>query len=242
MVSNALSSMELVSNDNFIFPDTFDGNQATRDFPASGPQFAELFCDFRDGGAAGFALAQVPPRGRVLWVQERIVSLETGRPFGRGGERFGCAMDRLLLACARNVRDLLWTMEEGLRCNSITAIIGEIRGNPKALDFTASKRLAMRAERQGVSVFLLRYSALADLSAARRRWTVRSAPSAQQPYDTKAPGAPRWHTELFRARDIRPGTWTVEYDRTSHRLHLVPVFSDPALDQKMRRSFAIAGK
>ncbi len=222
--------MQLVSNDNsetFIGPRTVD---AIRALPQLRSQLVEMFADFRDAGAAGFALAQVPRGGRILWIQERLVALETGRPFGEACERFGCNIERLVLACSRNTADLLWAMEEGLRCGSLAAIIGEAWGNPRALDFTATKRLAMRAERQGVPVFLLRYNAQADLSAARQRWNVRSLPSAPHPYDAKAPGAPRWQGELFRARDTRPGVWAVEYDRAAHRLDLVSPLPDPAVE------------
>ncbi|WP_237164878.1 ImuA family protein [Paraurantiacibacter namhicola] len=198
------------------------------------PGLAEAFADFRDLGVAGFALAQVPRGGRILWVQERMAQLETGRPFGLGCQRYGHDPAQLALVCSRNTAQLLWTMEEGLRCASLSAIIGEVWGNPRALDFTATKRLAMRARRQGVQVFLLRFNASPDLSAARQRWTVRSAPSAPNPYDPSAPGEPCWQVELFRGRDMRPGLWDASYDRAAHRLDLVPAFRDPALAQQAR--------
>lgn len=233
--------MYLATNDNHGLLEISHREKSSRILSASKSQLSELFADFRDAGATGFALAQVPQTGRVLWLQDRLVGLETGRPYGQGCERFGCSMDRLVLACPRNARDLLWAVEEGLRCNSLAAIIAEIWGNPKALDFTASKRLAMRAERQNVPVFLLRFNAQPDLSAARRRWSVRSLPSAPHPYDTKAPGAPRWHADLFRARDARPGQWEVEYDRAAHRLDLVSPLPDSALGEKAQDCPAIFG-
>ncbi|MXO89777.1 ImuA family protein [Pontixanthobacter aquaemixtae] len=199
---------------------------------AAKPQLVELFSDFRDAGVAGFALAQVPRGGRILWVQERMAALETGRPFGQGFGRFGGDPEQLVLACSRNTGDLLWTMEEGLRCTSIAAIIGEVWGDPKALDFTATKRLAMRAERQGVHVFLIRFQGHPNLSAARQRWNISSLPSAPHPYDGKAPGIPRWRAELFRARGAKPGIWQAEYDRAAHRLDLVPLLSHPAMAEE----------
>ena len=199
------------------------------------PQLVELFTHFRDGGAAGFALAQVPAGGQLLWVQDRMVALETGAPFGQSFARFGGDADRLVLACARGASDLLWAMEEGLRCASLSAIIGEVWGDPRSLDFTATKRLAMRAERQGVHVFLIRVQGNANLSAARRRWRVRSLPSRPDPHDDRAPGSPRWHAELFRARDTRPGTWEARYDRAAHRVDLVPPFRDGAVEDAAKR-------
>ena len=227
--SNVTNRISLVSNDNAaVESDALPSS--SRDLSFGQGQLVELFTDFRDAGAAGFALAQIPRSGRVLWIQDRMAALETGRPFGSGCEWFGCSMDRLVLVCTRNTADLLWAIEEALRCTSFAAIIGEVFGNPRVMDFTASKRLAVRAERQAIPVFLLRINAQRDLSAARRRWEVRSLPSAPHPHDLSAPGAPRWHIDLFRARDMKPNQWIVQYDRATHRLDMVSSFRDGAVD------------
>lgn len=200
------------------------------------PQLVEVFSETRDVGAVGFVLAQVPRGQPVLWVQDRMSAQETGRPHGRALARFGGDPDRLILACARHAEDVLWTMEEGLACPTLGAVIGEIWGDPKVLDFTATKRLAMRAERVGVPAFLLRFGGgAASASVARRRWRVVSGPSAPHPHDPRAPGEPRWRTELFRARDARPGRWEGGYDSATHRLHLAAALRDPALAAKAFR-------
>ncbi|MGB3724008.1 MAG: recA-like protein [Pacificimonas sp.] len=190
---------------------------------------SEIFAGPRDAGALGFALAQIPQHGRILWVQDRMAALETGRPCGQAFSEFGTDAEQLALACARTGADVLWTMEEGLTCSSLAAIIGEVWGDPQALDFTATKRLAMRAERQGVPVFLIRFGGSANLSAARRRWRVTSLPSLPDPHDDRAPGTPRWRAELFRARGAKPGVWEAHYDAAAHQLHLDAALRDPAL-------------
>ncbi len=198
--------------------------------PIAEPTLVEMFIDPRDSGAVGFALAQTALTGRILWVQDRMAALEGGKPAAQAFSRFGGAPDRLVLACGRQAADVLWTMEEGLRCTSLAAIIGEIWGDPRALDFTATKRLALRAERQGVPVFLVRFAASPSLSAARQRWQITSLPSAPHPYDPQAPGTPRWRAELFRARGLPPGIWEASYDRAAHRLNLVSPFSDSKME------------
>ncbi len=191
---------------------------------------SEIFAGPRDAGAIGFALAQVPRKGgQLLWVQDRMAAVETGRPCGQAFPEFGADAEQLVLACARSGADVLWTMEEGLKCASLSAIVGEVWGDSRALDFTATKRLAIRAERQGVPVFLLRFGGSANLSAARLRWRVASLPSLPHPHDDRAPGQPRWRAELFRARGAKPGIWTARYDSAAHRLHLDAAFPDPAL-------------
>lgn len=171
-----------------------------------GPTLSEVFAASpRDGGWIGLLLeSMLDPSRPLLWVQERMAILESGRihPPGLG------AAD-LIHVEARDARDALWAMEEGLRCAAIGAVIGELWGDPAALDFTATRRLAVAAERHGVAAFLIRLGGHANLSGARMRWRVASAPSPPHPLNPRAPGTPAWDTELFRARGFAPGRWKV---------------------------------
>ena len=166
-----------------------------------------------DPAALGLALSGLAgglDERPVVWVLDPAVARQVGRPCLHGLAAWG--ITNLLLICPRDARAALWAMEEALASDAIGAVVGELWGQPRALDFTASRRLAVAAERRGVPVVLLRPGATADLSAARARWRVGSAPSALRPFDAQAPGAPRWTAELFRARGHRPGTWTAQWD------------------------------
>ncbi len=196
---------------------------------AGTPQLVELFAAARDAGAIGFTLAQIPAGRPVLWVQDRMSALEMGQPYGPALGRFGADPAQLILVRARTATDALWAMEEGLKCATLGAIVGEIWGDPRALDFTATKRLAVRSERARIPAFLIRFGARETLSAARQRWRIGSIPSPPHPHDPRAPGTPCWQTELFRARDARPGRWQASYDRAAHRLDLAAAFRDPAV-------------
>ncbi len=59
----------------------------------------------------------------------------------------------------------------------LSAVIGELWGDPAALDFTATRRLAVASERCGVPCWLVRLGGHANLSGARMRWRIASAPS-----------------------------------------------------------------
>ncbi|MEO1169807.1 MAG: hypothetical protein AAFW97_13950 [Pseudomonadota bacterium] len=156
-----------------------------------------------------------------------------GRPFMHG---LPTALDtHPIHVVARNAKDALWAMEEGLKCPSLAAVIGETYGDPRALDFTATRRLAVAAERHGVPAFLVRIGGHADLSGARRRWRVASRPSRPHPHDPGAPGAPAWSLDLFRARYMRPGQWNAVYDAAAHRLDLVSSPRDAAVEEGARR-------
>ena len=172
------------------------------------PTLSELFATSpRDGGWAGFLLPRIDRAKPLLWVQERMAILESGRIYPPG---LPCA--GIIHVEARDARAALWAMEEGLRCTALSAVIGELWGDPAALDFTATRRLAVAAERFGVAAFLIRLGGHANLSGARMRWRIASAPSLPNPLDRQAPGAPVWDAELFRARGAAPGRWMVAHE------------------------------
>jgi protein ImuA len=192
------------------------------------PTLSELFAGHvRDAGWAGFLLPQVD-RGRpLLWVQERMAILESGRIHPPG---LGCP--DLIHVEARDARAALWAMEEGLRCSTLSAVIGELWGDPARLDFTATRRLAVAAERSGVACWLVRLSGTSNLSGARMRWRIASRPSLANPFDARASGSPAWDAELFRARTSPPGRWTVTHEADA--FHLVAQPGGGALGAEQR--------
>jgi protein ImuA len=179
---------------------------------------SELFAAHpRDGGWAGFLLAQVDISRPVLWVQERMAILESGRLYPPG-----LPVRDLIHVETRDARDALWAMEEGLRCSALSCVIGELWGDPASLDFTATRRLAVAAERSGVPCWLARLGGSANLSGARMRWRIASAHSLPHPLDPRAPGSPVWDAELFRARTAPPGRWTVAHEAGAFHLVAEP--------------------
>ena len=145
------------------------------------PTLSELFAAApRDAGWAGFLLPQVERGKPLLWVQDRMAILESGRihPPGLGGIE-------LIHVEARDARAALWAMEEGLRCSGLSGVIGELWGDPAALDFTATRRLAVAAERSRVPCWLVRLGghcepqrsadALADRQQRQHRQSLRPA-------------------------------------------------------------------
>lgn len=183
----------------------------------------EIFVSAADGGgiAAALALAmngmrmagmaEDDPRA-VLWVQDRDAMRLSGRPYRSGLPE--PLRRRLIHVAARTAEDALFALEEGLRCRDLACVVGEITGNPRALNFTASRRLSLVSEKHGVPLYLVRQDAERDLGSARMRWTMRSAPSSATRWNARAPGAPRWHAELFRARGYTSGEWILHDDGT----------------------------
>jgi protein ImuA len=186
---------------------------------------SEIFASAEEAGGTGAAVAlaldglrsqglQTNDRRGMLWVQDRASIRLTGRPYRPGLPGELCA--RMIHVAAKNAEDVLFALEEGLRCRDLLCVIGELAGNPKTLGLTASRRLSLAAERHCVPLFLVRHDARRDLSSARMRWEVHSAPSQPPRWNPAAPGAPAWRAELFRARAHTEGQWILHDD--GHRL------------------------
>lgn len=188
---------------------------------ASDALYSEIFASSREGSGVGAALAlagdvmrqqrqHVAEEKAILWVQDAEAIRRSGRPYRPG---LPVAMrDRVIHVAARNAADALFALEEGLRCRDLACVIGELAGNPKQLDFTASRRLTLATEKHGVPLFLVRLDAQPELSAARMRWRVAAAPSAPPLWNRNAPGRAAWRAELFRARAHPPGEWILRDD------------------------------
>ena len=192
------------------------------------PTLSELFAASpRDGGWCGFLLAQINRSKPVLWVQDRMAILESGRIYPPA-----LGPVDILHVEARDARSALWAMEEGVRCAGLSAVIGELSGDPAALDFTATRRLAVASEQSQVPCWLVRLGGSANLSGARMRWRIASLPSLANPFDARAPGHPAWDAELFRARGQPPGQWMVACEAGA--FHLVAEPRDRALGEVER--------
>lgn len=182
----------------------------------AGAHHSEIFaspCE-ASGAAAALALAaDALPDGddrMLFWVQDRSALATGGWPYRPGlPKRF---RHRIVHVACDKPEDALFALEEGLRCCEVAAVVGEISGNPRALDFTASRRLTLAAERYGVPLWLIRLDARRDLSSAWMRWDVKAAPSPPPRWNPQAPGTPAWQAELFRARAHPPGTWILRDD------------------------------
>ena len=167
----------------------------------------EIFSDEqRNGGAAlGFALAQArgllsAERPALLCMQLVREAQEMGLPYGAGLKSFGLDPDSVVLTRAENIVELLWAIEEAVSCRAVAAVVADIGSHPKALDFTATRRLSLRAQSAGTSVFFTRYGREREASAAKLRWRVSPSVSEPVAFDTRAPGGPRGRVELEKGR------------------------------------------
>lgn len=100
----------------------------------------------------------------------------------------------LLLARATQPAQVLWIMEESLKCPDLACVVGEVA----TLDLIAGRRLQLAAEAGGITGLALHPPLARAANAGTTRWRVASAPKG------------RWHLTLERCRNGQPGEWEVE--------------------------------
>lgn len=178
----------------------------------------ELFAlDAADAGAAaGFAaMLALRAGGDLLWLRQDQAQRQGGRLHAAGLVELGLDPARVVLILLPDPLAVLRAAIEVARCRSIRVAVIEMWHDPRLLDLTASRRLALAAEQSGIMLLLLRVAAEPSPSAADTRWSVRSAESTA--LAANAPGPPAFMLELLRRRGGGAGgCWRVEWDRDRH--------------------------
>jgi len=177
--------------------------------------------------AAGFSLGlafRAAPGRPVFWVRQDVLEGEGGRLNGMGLAEFGVDPAALSLVRGKDAEAVLRAGVEAARCKSLGAALIEIFGAPRALDLTATLRLARAAEASGVTVFLLRIRAGEGAktgpppSAAVSRWRARAQNS--RALLANAPGAPCFSVTLLRHRGgAADRSWRLEWQRDRGLFH-----------------------
>ncbi|MEO7222545.1 MAG: hypothetical protein ABIY37_08735 [Devosia sp.] len=193
-------------------------------FPAaSAGLLHEVFADDqRDAGASlGFALGQAqwlltPARPAMLVIQLGHEGQNIGVPYGVGLASFGIDPHSVVFGRVETAVELLWAMEEAIACRAVAAVIADIGTPIKALDFTASRRLSLRAAAAGSSAFLLRFGREREASASRLRWRVSPMLSPHPVFDERAPGGARWLVQLEKGKlgsRLDPVEWMLDWTK-----------------------------
>ena len=168
--------------------------------------------------ATGFALG-FARGGSVIWAAEDMAFAENGALCGLGLNGFGFPPERLITVSVARHHDLLWTMEEALRCRATTVVVGETR-QPR-IDAVALRRISLAATSNGALALLLRTAPSTEASTAATRWVISGAPS-QRAY---GPGAPRFNAQLVRNRRGPLGSWVLEWSNIDERFVLAAAHS-----------------
>ena len=181
-----------------------------------------VFPSYRSRSANDDRVVSVLIPGRnVLWIAEDLSLAENGAPYGPGLDGAGIAPERLITVAAARGRDVLWAMEEALRCHAVGVVIGEMR--PREIDQVATRRLSLAAAAGGTLGLLLRTAPDDAPSAAATRWIIGAAASALSGRgDERRHGIGRspLAARLVRNRRGGLGAWIVEWNSEERRFEL----------------------
>lgn len=179
------------------FPNAVFPTGTIHEFLTEEPEYAAA-----SGGFLGGLLKVLMQQGGIcLWIS-------TSRSlFPPALKNFGVDPDRIIFIDLKQRKDILWAMEEALKCSSLAAVIGEI----EEISFTESRRLQLVVEKSRVTGFILRKNTKKlSTTACAARWRIKSLPSELED-GMPGLGYPRWKVELLKVRNGNPGEWVLEW-------------------------------
>jgi protein ImuA len=174
------------------------------------------------GFALMLALRTLVDGKPILWVMTDRGERQSGALYGPGLAELGADPDRIMTVHAPDELSALRAGADILGCTDVGVAIIEA-GDAKKLDLTASRRLALAADKNSVTCVITRAPSSVIASAASTRWSVAAAPSTMLPGD--APGQTCLHLSLLRHRGgVAPFDMTLEWNR-DQILFVPPAFA-----------------
>ncbi|MFM8739155.1 MAG: ImuA family protein [Cytophagales bacterium] len=168
----------------------------------------ELLSPMREGmsTASGFICALLSillnPQSVVVWISpSRLI-------FPPALKSFGIDPSRVLFVESSREQEVLWAMEEALKSEALTAVVGELR----EISFTASRRLQLAVEHSKVTGFVLHRGKRVNTTTCVSRWRITSLPSDLLD-GLPGIGLPKWRVELLRMRNGRTGAWNLQWNK-----------------------------
>lgn len=172
--------------------------------------------------------------GLMVWCWPVRMAREVGGLYGPGLATLGIDVSGLLLVETATPADTLWAMEECLGSGAAAIVIGCLDD----VALTPARRLALAAQAQRTPSLLVTSARSAVTPATFARWRVAGCPSAPNPYDPEAPGAPRFAITLERCRgtavDVAQPSSIVEWNHDAHRFGVVAGMADRAVETPVR--------
>lgn len=131
---------------------------------------------------------------------------------------FGLEPHRILFVDTARPKQTLWALEEALKCEAVTAVVGELN----ELGFDESRRFQLAVEQSRVTGFIHRFRPKnTNAVACVSRWKISSLPSIT-PDGLPGLGFPRWNVQLHKVKNGIPGEWQVEWSPKKGLEYLQP--------------------
>jgi protein ImuA len=110
---------------------------------------------------------------------------------------FGIDPHHIIFIDPKNQKDLLWAIEEALKCEGLAAVVGEIA----EISFIASRKLQLAVEQSRVTGILLRVNPRQlNYTASAMRWKISHLPSDLQD-NLPGVGYPKWQVDILKQKN-----------------------------------------
>ncbi|HVI49276.1 MAG TPA: hypothetical protein VM802_30705 [Chitinophaga sp.] len=161
-------------------------------------------------------------KGVCLWVSTNRLT------FPPGLKAFGISPDQVIFVDVPSNKEGLWTIEEGLKCERLSAVVGDISN----LSFVESRRLQLAVEKSHVTGLIHRSSTIpCSNSACVSRWHVQPLESIIEE-GMPGVGYAKWRVELLKIRNGRPGIWQVGWTEQGFHIAAAQHSSAPSIIRK----------
>ncbi len=161
-------------------------------------------------------------QGAAVWIS----SSRTLFPAALKG--FGINPDKIIFVDLKKEKDVLYAVEESLKCNRLTTVVGEI----KQISFKESRRLQLAAEQSRVTGLLVHHQPhILNTIACVSRWRITSLPS-ELVDGMPGVGFPRWNVEILKVRNGKPGSWKFEWSSNGFQQFKQNIFSLPQEERR----------
>ena len=196
ILSNAVTDAGLGAISD-AFPNASFPIGAVHEFIAEGAEGSAATCGFITGVLGSL----LHSGGAAIWISD------SGTIFPPALLYFGIAPDKIIFIDIHKEKEMLWAMEEALKCEGLAAVVGEIPD----LSFTDSRRLQLAVEQSQVTGFILRCKPRhLNTTACVTRWKITPLPT-KLAAGMPGVGFPRWNVELLKGRNGKPGSWQIEF-------------------------------
>jgi protein ImuA len=160
-----------------------------------------------NGFISGLLGRLMQQRGLCIWISNRRTV------FPSALQAFGIMPHRVIFIDLRTEKDVLWAVEEALKSEAVAAVVGELR----ELDFTQSRKLQLAVEKSRVTGFIHRHQPKAENTVTCvTRWKIEPVPGTNHD-GLPGLGLPRWHVQLTKVRNGKPGHWDIEWANNEFR-------------------------
>lgn len=180
------------------FPNKVFPTGTIHEFLAEHPEDAAA----SEGFIAGLLAKLMENRNSCLWISRNR------KLFPPSLETYGVDPQQIIFLDLYYTREILWVMEEALKCEGLACVIAELPD----IDFAQSRRLQLATEQSHVTGILLRKEPKRSLSATAcsARWQIKPQPSA---LNNNIPGVgnPRWEVNLLKVKNGEGGKFYIEW-------------------------------